>query len=227
MGVQVQILLLVSADFRSLMNNVITSVRTRTFPRMVDHQDMTFDDEPTLPKLNNLATHTAGCKKRSEDRSTDTDCEELPSSGRLNVKQSADFMAAYLKAGELNPDLIPTQRGFLRLFSAWILDESLPWTSGEAPSLALLFKYLKIKFQLPSDTTVRNQLAKIFTELHGKVVREFMVCSLLLLYIYDNLIYIYRMSHLRLHMLPTPGRPDKWYIRLPAQSALSLTRIGS
>ncbi|KAF8234797.1 hypothetical protein L208DRAFT_1260052 [Tricholoma matsutake] len=51
-------------------------------------------------------------------------------------------MAAYLKAGELNPDLIPTQKGFLRLFSVWILDESFPWTSGEAPSLALLFKYL-------------------------------------------------------------------------------------
>jgi hypothetical protein len=27
---------------------------------------MTFDDEPTLPKLNNLATHTANCKKKSE-----------------------------------------------------------------------------------------------------------------------------------------------------------------
>jgi hypothetical protein len=56
--------------------------------------------------------------------------------------------------------------------------ESLPWTSGEAPSLALLFRYLKVRFYLPSDTTVRNQLAKIFAELHGKVVREFTVRSL-------------------------------------------------
>lgn len=84
-------------------------------------------------------------------------------------------MAQYLKAGELNPEIIPTQKGFLRLFSAWILDESLPWTTGQAPSLNLLFKYLKVRFYLPSDTTVRNQLSKIFLELHGKIVREFTV----------------------------------------------------
>lgn len=84
-------------------------------------------------------------------------------------------MAEYLKEGELNPALIPTQTGFLRLFAAWILDESLPWTTGEAPALHILFKYLKIKFFLPTDTTVRNQLAKIFAELHSKVVRTFTV----------------------------------------------------
>jgi len=86
-------------------------------------------------------------------------------------------MAQYLKKGELNPAITATQSGFLRLFSAWILDESLPWMTGEAPSLQLLFKYLKINFALPSDTTVRNQLAKIFAELHGKVVREFSVSN--------------------------------------------------
>ena len=84
-------------------------------------------------------------------------------------------MASYLKAGELNPAHEPMQKGFLWLFSAWILDESLPWTTGEAPALHLLFKYLKIQFQLPSDTTVCNQLAHIFAELHRKVVEEFTV----------------------------------------------------
>ena len=39
----------------------------------------------------------------------------------------------------------------------------------------MLFRYLKITYQLPSDTTVRNQLGHIFEELHGKVVREFAV----------------------------------------------------
>ncbi|KAJ7056278.1 hypothetical protein C8F01DRAFT_926137, partial [Mycena amicta] len=63
-------------------------------------------------------------------------------------------------------------KGFLRLFSAWIIDEGLAWTTGESLTLAMLFKYLKIKFVLPSDTTVRNQLAYIFAELHGKIVRE-------------------------------------------------------
>lgn len=86
-------------------------------------------------------------------------------------------MAKYLKNGKLNPAIIATQSGFLRLFAAWILDESLPWTTGEEPTLQLLFKYLKVNFTLPTDTTVRNQLAKIFAELHGKVVREFSVSN--------------------------------------------------
>ncbi|KAF8330255.1 hypothetical protein F5887DRAFT_895877, partial [Amanita rubescens] len=37
-------------------------------------------------------------------------------------------------------------------------------------SLQLLFNYLKIRFTLPTDTTMRNQLSKIYEELHGKVV---------------------------------------------------------
>lgn len=84
-------------------------------------------------------------------------------------------MEGFLKEGELNPQIIPTQRGFLRLFAAWILDQDLPFTTGEAPSLANLFRYLKVSFVLPSDTTVRNTLAHIFSELHGKVVRELTV----------------------------------------------------
>lgn len=84
-------------------------------------------------------------------------------------------MKEYLKEGALNLAIIATQKGFLHIFSAWILDKSFPWTTVEAPTLHALFKYLKIKFTLPSDTTVRNQLAQIFIELHGKVVKAFMV----------------------------------------------------
>jgi hypothetical protein len=145
----------------------------RTFPRTVDSKDVTFDSEPKIPKLNNLATHVVECKKKTDDSIANVG-EEL--SDQTNLKRSAELMAAYLKEGELNPEIIPTQKGFLRLFAAWILDESLPWTAGEAPMLSMLFKYLKVKFLLPTDTTVRNQLAHIFVELHGKVVREFTVC---------------------------------------------------
>lgn len=87
-------------------------------------------------------------------------------------------MASYLKDGELNPQIVATYKGFLRIFSAWILDESLPWTTGEAPTLHMLFRYLRVNYKLPSDTTVHNQLVHIFEELHGKVVREFAVCKL-------------------------------------------------
>ena len=111
-----------------------------------------FDDEPILPKLNNLATHYNECKKK--DNSMNVDADKEPLSAQMNLKRSAELMAEYLKAGDLNPAVIPTQAGFLRLFSAWILDESLPWTTGEAPALHALFQYLKVKFILPTDTTV-------------------------------------------------------------------------
>ena len=86
-------------------------------------------------------------------------------------------MEAYLKEGELNPSIMTMYKGFLRIFSAWILDESLPWTAGEAPTLQMLFKYLKVNYSLPSDTTIRNQLVHIFAELHGKVVCKFAVSN--------------------------------------------------
>lgn len=101
--------------------------------------------------------------------------EDNPVTEKLNLKKSADLMRAYLKDGELNPAVNPMQTGFYHLFTAWILDESLPWTTGEALTLKLLFQYLKVKFMLPTDTTVRNQLGRIFAELHGKVVCDFTV----------------------------------------------------
>ena len=150
--------------------------RIHTFVRTIDGPKITFDDEPNLPKLNNLASHVSECQKKNRktgDKTVDED-----SSFNLNLKRSADLMAAYLKEGQLNPQIIPTQVGFNRLFAAWILDESLSWTTGEAPSLQLLFNYLKIRFTLPMDTTVCKQLAKIFDKLHGEVVRMFTVSKI-------------------------------------------------
>ncbi|TFY70017.1 hypothetical protein EVJ58_g118 [Rhodofomes roseus] len=49
------------------------------------------------------------------------------------------------------------------------------WTMELRPEglrLRELFKYLKINYVLPSDTTVRNTLAHIFAELHSAVVKE-------------------------------------------------------
>jgi hypothetical protein len=127
--------------------------------------------EKKLPKLHNLAGHVTECKGNKHDDKKD----EPTSEERINIKRSAEIMESFLKEGELNPEVIATYKGFLRIFSAWIIDESLPWSTGEAPTLQMLFRYLKITYQLPSDTTVRNQLVHIFEELHGKVVREFAV----------------------------------------------------
>jgi hypothetical protein len=143
--------------------------------RTVDGRDISFDDEPTLPKLNNLATHSKVCLEKnaklanSDDEAPDQDTKVA------NLQRSIDMLSSYLKDGELNPAIIPDQSGFYRIFSAWVLDESLPWTTGEAKMLNKLFRYIKCDFSLPTDTTVRNYLEKIFTELNTKVVRELTV----------------------------------------------------
>ncbi len=101
---------------------------------------ITFDDEVKIPVLNNLATYVNTCKKRVTSGNPK---EEGPSTAdHINLKKSAEIMAAYLRDRELNPQILPTQKGFLQIFSTWILDESLPLTTGEAPTLKMLFKYL-------------------------------------------------------------------------------------
>lgn len=84
-------------------------------------------------------------------------------------------MEDFLLEGKLNPKLEPTRSGFLKIFSAWLLEQDLPFNTGEAPGLHRLFKYLEIRFLLPTDTAVRNTLAKIFIELHATVVEELSV----------------------------------------------------
>lgn len=163
-------------DPRKEKKLTMTRNSTRTVPRTIDGPDITFDMEPKLPKLQNLAGHAADCKGKRTD-STEKKQDEPSTEDRLKLKKSAEIMEAFLKEGELNPGIVATYSGFLRIFAAWIIDESLPWSTGEAPTLQMLFKYLKITYQLPSDKTVRNQLVHIFQELHGKVVREFTVSA--------------------------------------------------
>ena len=80
-------------------------------------------------------------------------------------------MADFLKDSPPNPAIVPSQKGFLRIFALWILDKDLPWMTGQAP----LLNELSVNYQLPSDTTIRNELARIFVDLDGKVVREILV----------------------------------------------------
>lgn len=86
-------------------------------------------------------------------------------------------MEEFLEKGRLNPKLHPTKKGFLKHFAAWLIKEDLPFTTGESYGIKRLFKYLDVTFQLPSDTTVQNALAKIYIELHGEVVHELSVSA--------------------------------------------------
>lgn len=157
----------------SPQNLLFSNRSVRTVERTLKGKDADFKNEPTLPKLSNLATHLTTCKGKVEE--ADTDGEGGKTDLKFNHQRSLDFMADYLRAGDLNPAIEPTQEGFYRLFAAWILDESLPWTMGEAPTLSLLFRYARIHFKTPSDTTVRTYLSKIYEELHAKVVKEIAV----------------------------------------------------
>lgn len=156
---------------------------------------MSFEDEKPHPALGNLSLHTKG--KHSEaveaaaavaaagEGGTASLQDRSSAPGSSNILASAKIMEAYLKEGKLNPQLEPTQRGFLQVFAAWIIEDDLPFTTGELPGLGRLFEYMHVKFMLPSDTAVRNAVAHIFTHLHGEVVKELAVraaCSACYLY---------------------------------------------
>lgn len=152
----------------------------RSVHRTVDGANAKFSQESPKPRLGNLATHLKECKKylaKLEAGEKEKEGDEP----EYNIAVVRDMMAEFLEKGRLNPSVRLSQKGFLKIFALWILDEDLPWTTGEAPLLRDLFKYLSIQHQLPSDTTVRNELARIFADLHAKVVNEFSVsCGFLL-----------------------------------------------
>lgn len=149
--------------------------RALTFPRTVS-ATKTFSEEPKQPFLGNLATHL---------RQKHPDSKELAAAAEARTSQpgathgisaaSAKLMDNYLLEGSLNPLLDPTQKGFYKVFAAWILEDDLAFTTGESEGLKRLFKYMQSRFKLPSDTTVRNTIAIIFAGLHNKVKAELKV----------------------------------------------------
>ena len=149
--------------------------------RTVEGSNPRFEDESPQPVLGNLSTHTRDKHPNEMTTAKTSDNKpDIPEDGqtpppRGHTLGSARVMERFVHNGVLNPALVPTQAGFQRVFAAWILDDDLPFTQGESWSLGNLFKYLKVNFILPSNTTIRNALAKIFSDLHGVVVREFAV----------------------------------------------------
>ena len=149
----------------------LPELRSLTFKRTVD-REATFEDEPTQPPLGNLATHLKQ-KHPKLDLSAKPPLDGATKGELRGISAaSANIMENFLKDGALNPALEPTQKGFYSVFASWILEDDLPFTTGETSGIKRLFKYLQSRFMLPSDTTVRNTLARIFSELHETVKRE-------------------------------------------------------
>ncbi|KAF5378354.1 hypothetical protein D9615_002986 [Tricholomella constricta] len=139
-----------------------------TFPRTVA-KGKAFTDEPKQPPLGNLATHVKGSHPNVAVPKTITD---IPGASRGISAASLKIMGEFLKEGVLNPELVRTQGGFHKVFAAWILEDDLPFTTGETPGIHRLFLYMESRFLLPTDTTVRNTLAKLFAELYNINVKS-------------------------------------------------------
>ncbi|KAI4293675.1 hypothetical protein K525DRAFT_174621, partial [Schizophyllum commune Loenen D] len=62
--------------------------------------------------------------------------------------------------------------GFNRVFASWCFVDGMPFSAGETTAAARMFAYIKCNFSLPSDTTVRNQVARIFLDLRAASVQS-------------------------------------------------------
>lgn len=79
--------------------------------------------------------------------------------------------------GCLARSLYPTQKGFNKVFAAWIIEDDHPFTTGETGGINRLFKHMQSRFQLPTDTTVRNTLAKTYAEMFETLKTELNVSA--------------------------------------------------
>ncbi|KAF5349401.1 hypothetical protein D9758_015515 [Tetrapyrgos nigripes] len=125
-------------------------------------------DENPRPSLSNFTSHVKQHRNKGEIKEGKND-EEIPEE---MGQGSRKVMEQFLEAGKENPGNEPTYQGFLQVFSAWIFEDDLAFTAGESPACKRVFDYLKIKFKLPTDTTVRKTLDSIVESLHSSVVRE-------------------------------------------------------
>ncbi|KAK7001674.1 hypothetical protein R3P38DRAFT_3368049 [Favolaschia claudopus] len=136
-----------------------------TFKRTVAKNQL-FTDERPAPNVGNLATHL----KRHPD-------EPVPSKSEPGVFHnvsagSAKIMAEYLAEGKLNPAINSTQKNFYKIMSAWIIEDDLPFTTGQTPGIQRLFAFLQTRYMLPSDTTVRNTLAELYIDMYELIKSE-------------------------------------------------------
>lgn len=198
---------------RFSMSNLLVTllISIRTFPRTKGVKS--WEKETHRPVIGNLATHS----KKHEEKIASATSSEPPTvhSSHGFTAASAKLMEGYLKEGALNPRLVPSQSGFLKMFAAWLLEDDLAWTTSEPPGLGCLFKYMQVNFKLPSDTTVRNTVAQICQDLHKNIVEELVVSSLCSHFEcgFTNVLYSFRGSSRKYRTCKTPGLQSKWSFR--------------
>ncbi|KAJ7314886.1 hypothetical protein DFH08DRAFT_972280 [Mycena albidolilacea] len=102
-----------------------------------------FGDESPAPSLGNLLTHL-----KQQHNGVPVPSDVRPGETRGISASSAKIMADFLVDGN-----------FYKIFAVWIIEDDLAFTTGETPGIEHLFAFLRARFLLPSDTTVRNTLA--------------------------------------------------------------------
>ncbi|THU91229.1 hypothetical protein K435DRAFT_572732, partial [Dendrothele bispora CBS 962.96] len=123
-----------------------------------------FTAEHPRPSIANLTFHIK-CDHQDKIGQTIGNSTEM-GDNKKKMTQSAGSNAAserlmreYIEEGKLNPALVKTRKGFLEVFTAWILEDQLPWTTGESQGLRRVFEYLRVQFRLPTDTTTSRAIA--------------------------------------------------------------------
>ncbi|KAF5342711.1 hypothetical protein D9758_015876 [Tetrapyrgos nigripes] len=145
-----------------------------------------FEDKKPRPTITNLTSHLKQHSEKLASAAADTpDTVERPPRELSGSSASAKLLNAYLQEGRLNPALEPTYKGFLQHFTAWIIEDDLPFTTGESSGLQRVFSYLKIQYKLPTNTTVRKVLDQITEELRGNVIKELTAINSKISYSHD------------------------------------------
>jgi hypothetical protein len=101
-----------------------------TFKRTTN-QEAAFDDEPTQPPLRNLATHLKTKHSNIDLKSPPPAAVKGELCGISAASAKIKFKKNFLKDGAINPALNRTQKGFYSVFASWILEDNLPFTTGD------------------------------------------------------------------------------------------------
>lgn len=112
-----------------LAHNIALFPSPVTLKRTVE-RDALFGDEKPAPQLGNLATHL-----RKEHKAIPPPSDVRPGEVREIGAASAKIMEDFLLDGKLNPVINTTQKNFLKIFAAWIIEDDLAFTTGETDGI--------------------------------------------------------------------------------------------
>ncbi|KAF5323186.1 hypothetical protein D9758_018065 [Tetrapyrgos nigripes] len=145
-----------------------------------------FEEEKPRPRITNLTSHIRSdhSEKLLSGAPSETPDNPVPP-GLAGDGASARLLEKFIEKGRINPALVPTYKGFLQVFTAWILEDDLPFTTGKSTGLQRVFNYLKIEYKLPTDTTVHKVLDEIAEELRQNVVKELTAVNSKISYSHD------------------------------------------